>query len=170
MDAKLVFAGTGGQGIVFLTRLIGGLLTKKGLHVISTENHGMATRGGSVTAFMKIGNFHSPLMLYHDADIGVVLHPDEFPKVELYCKPDALIIGYGIENKGLDVKPLIERHGFHPRAANMIIAGIILGLFNIISKEAIEYLSSLKKDSEENIKALKMGFEEAKNAHVSTTP
>ena len=170
MEKKLVFAGTGGQGIVFLTRLIGGILTQKGLHVISTENHGMATRGGSVMAFMKVGCFHSPMMLYNDADIGIVLHPDELPKVELYTSPNALILGYGIGERGIDVKPVVERENLHPKTANMIIAGMLLSLFDVSLEEAVEYLNSLKKANEQNITALKIGFEEAKDAYVSTTP
>ncbi len=169
MDCKLVFAGVGGQGIVFLTRLIGGILVDKGHHVISTENHGMATRGGSVLAFMKIGNYHSPLILHHNADVGVVLHPDELEKVKLYCKENAKILGYSV-NEGQDVKPVIERHKLHPRVANIYIAGLILKDLGITESEIANFLKRLGKDTEENLFALKLSYSEETHAHVPTSP
>jgi indolepyruvate ferredoxin oxidoreductase beta subunit len=42
---QMILCGRGGQGIVFLTRLLGDIATQKGLNVISSETHGMAVRG-----------------------------------------------------------------------------------------------------------------------------
>lgn len=54
---ELVICGRGGQGVVFLTRLIGELVTEKGLDVVSSETHGMAVRGGSINSHLRIGSF-----------------------------------------------------------------------------------------------------------------
>ena len=54
---QMILCGRGGQGIVFLTRLLGDIATQKSLNVISSETHGMAVRGGSVNSHLKIGPF-----------------------------------------------------------------------------------------------------------------
>ena len=55
--SELILCGRGGQGIVFLTRLIGDIVTAKGLDVISSETHGMAVRGGSINSHLRIGPY-----------------------------------------------------------------------------------------------------------------
>ncbi|MGD9819815.1 MAG: 2-oxoacid:acceptor oxidoreductase family protein, partial [Desulfomonilaceae bacterium] len=55
--SQIVLCGRGGQGVVFLTRLIGDISTSKGLNVISAETHGMAVRGGSINSCVKIGDY-----------------------------------------------------------------------------------------------------------------
>jgi indolepyruvate ferredoxin oxidoreductase beta subunit len=65
---QMILCGRGGQGIVFLTRLLGDIATRKGLDVISSETHGMAVRGGSINSHLKIGSFSSPLVRWGHAD------------------------------------------------------------------------------------------------------
>lgn len=65
---QMILCGRGGQGIVFLTRLLGDIATQKGLRVISSETHGMAVRGGSINSHLKIGDFESPLIRFGHAD------------------------------------------------------------------------------------------------------
>jgi indolepyruvate ferredoxin oxidoreductase, beta subunit len=65
---QMILCGRGGQGIVFLTRLLGDIATHKGLDVISSETHGMAVRGGSINSHLKIGSFSSPLVRWGHAD------------------------------------------------------------------------------------------------------
>ncbi len=167
MDVKLVFAGAGGQGIVLLTRLLGTVLTEKGFNVISTETHGMATRGGSVVSFMKVGNYHCPLILPKTADIGVLLHPDESDKIEAYCREDALVVGYNLPVEGIDVKGLMEKEGLFPRVANMVVAGLLLRLLGAELEDGLKFLKSLGKDKDYNVKALTIGYQEAKDGYVS---
>ncbi len=169
MDHKLVFAGVGGQGIVLATRLIGTALTLKGIPVISTENHGMATRGGSVLAFMKVGNYNSPLILYEEADIAVILHPDEYQNAAVYTNPDTFVVGYNTPKSTVDIKETMERCSVHPRRANVVAAGLVLKHMGIDEETALSALSILNKASQENIKAIKVAYREVSHAHVSAT-
>ena len=172
MDTKIVFCGVGGQGIILLTRFIGEVLTKSGFKVISTESHGMATRGGSVISFMKIGNFKSPLIKASDADIAVVLHPDELDRALFYAKKDALLIGSNLKKQNLGVKvvelsKIMENAGINKKFSNMVCAGILLNIFNVNIEDAIKSLEETGKAYPENIKALKIGY--AEGIHVPAT-
>ena len=69
MDLQMVIAGLGGEGIIFMTRVLVEGLYRSGYPVISTETHGMAMRGGSVISQVKIGDHQSPLIRYGEADI-----------------------------------------------------------------------------------------------------
>jgi indolepyruvate ferredoxin oxidoreductase beta subunit len=48
-----------------------------GFDIIGSETHGMAQRGGSVVAHLKIGDAKSPLVRRGCADILYCVHPDE---------------------------------------------------------------------------------------------
>ena len=65
--------GTGGQGILLLARALAEIAVRRGCPVISSETHGMAMRGGTVTANLKIGDFASPLIPAGSADILIGL-------------------------------------------------------------------------------------------------
>ena len=172
MNKKMVFSGTGGQGIVLLTRILGELLTQEGHKVISTETHGMATRGGSVVSFMKIGCFYSPLIKRKEADIGVVLHPDELPKTLFYMKDNGTILGYKIgdyENyHTINLEKIMEEENIPLKSANMVALGILLKIFHLNNKKALDLLKHIRKDTSENIKALMAGYM-WEGSHVSTS-
>jgi indolepyruvate ferredoxin oxidoreductase beta subunit len=77
MRVQIVMAGIGGQGILFLSKIFSHLGLKLGQNVLGSETHGMSQRGGSVTAFIKIGEFHSPLIRTGSADFLFSLECDE---------------------------------------------------------------------------------------------
>ncbi|HQP31085.1 MAG TPA: 2-oxoacid:acceptor oxidoreductase family protein, partial [Deltaproteobacteria bacterium] len=69
--------GTGGQGILLLARALAEIAVQRGCPVISSETHGMAMRGGTVTANLKIGGYASPLIPAGSADILIGLDAAE---------------------------------------------------------------------------------------------
>jgi indolepyruvate ferredoxin oxidoreductase, beta subunit len=89
---ELVICGRGGQGVVFLTRLIGELVTEKGLDVVSSETHGMAVRGGSINSHLRIGSFCSPLIRPGHADFLLSLDPSETANNNHYLKSSGLTV------------------------------------------------------------------------------
>ncbi len=102
---EIILCGRGGQGIVFLTRLIGDIATEQGLGVISSETHGMAVRGGSINSHLRIGPFYSPLIREGHADVLVSLDPAETPNNAHYLKPGALTV----ENSPGPDEPSVRR-------------------------------------------------------------
>ncbi|MDF1536846.1 MAG: indolepyruvate oxidoreductase subunit beta [bacterium] len=73
----IVLAGRGGQGVIFLSRVMGLAALGQGLGVRTTETHGMAMRGGSVQCFVRIGDVYGPLFRMGSGDLLMVLHPAE---------------------------------------------------------------------------------------------
>ncbi len=59
---QIVISGVGGQGVLFITRLLAEVAIAKGLPVFTSETHGMAQRGGTVISHLKVGEFTSPLI------------------------------------------------------------------------------------------------------------
>lgn len=78
-DVQIIICGRGGQGILFLTRLLDEVALSLGQDVISSETHGMAVRGGSVASYIKIGNFNSPLIRSGQGDVLLALSESELP-------------------------------------------------------------------------------------------
>lgn len=65
---QLIISGVGGQGVLFITRLLAEAAINRGLAVITSETHGMAQRGGTVVSHLKVGSFDSPLIRPGQAD------------------------------------------------------------------------------------------------------
>ncbi len=102
---EMIICGRGGQGIVFLTRQMGQILTNKGINVISSETHGMAVRGGSINSHLRIGDFSSPLIRAGHAHYLVSLDPSETRNNRHFLSGDGVII----ENAPTPDEPGIRR-------------------------------------------------------------
>lgn len=75
---NLILAGLGGQGVIFITRLLARTAAAIGQPVIASEVHGMSQRGGSVISHLKIGgNSEAPLIRRGTADLLLALESDE---------------------------------------------------------------------------------------------
>lgn len=76
ISQQLILSGVGGQGILFITRLLAETAIAKGLPVMTSETHGMAQRGGIVVSHLKVGSFSSPLVQPGRADGLIALKPE----------------------------------------------------------------------------------------------
>ena len=74
---RVVFAGTGGQGVITAARLLTEFFAGRGNQVVSGQLHGMAQRGGSVQASVMIDCGISPVMSAGTADCVVGFEPVE---------------------------------------------------------------------------------------------
>ena len=90
MKQQIILSGLGGQGVLFITRVIAEAAVLKGLEVLTSETHGMAMRGGTVISHVKIGDFSSPLIRAGRADIGMFLHPRGFEAHREFVAPCGL--------------------------------------------------------------------------------
>src|SRR5512139_2286717 len=73
MNMQIAITGRGGQGVLFITRILSECALELGLEVIASETHGMAMRGGSVISTLKVGNYRGPLIGSEQADVMLVL-------------------------------------------------------------------------------------------------
>lgn len=70
---QMVVCGLGGQGILFLSRLVGEAARIAGQEAIASETHGMSQRGGAVDSHVKIGPFRGSLVRRGHADVAFAL-------------------------------------------------------------------------------------------------
>jgi indolepyruvate ferredoxin oxidoreductase beta subunit len=79
---QIIISGLGGQGVLFVTRLLADAALAEGRRVFISETHGMAQRGGNVISHLKVGQkdgkepIASPLIRPGRADIILSLHPE----------------------------------------------------------------------------------------------
>ncbi len=84
---QIVISGVGGQGVLFITRLLAEAAIEKGLPVFTSETHGMAQRGGTVISHLKVGKFASPLINPGRADGLIALKAESLTQHGGYLKP-----------------------------------------------------------------------------------
>ena len=115
-NQQIIVSGVGGQGVLFITKLLAETALDLGYSVLISETHGMAQRGGIVISHLKVGmrppesaattsdtaSMHqpegndltgpgailvSPLIRPGRADVLLALHPDGFRAHAFYLKP-----------------------------------------------------------------------------------
>lgn len=66
---RLLNVGTGGQGVIRATEILGWAAVNAGIQVRTAETHGMAQRGGSVLCYMGFGEINGPIFPRGSADV-----------------------------------------------------------------------------------------------------
>lgn len=74
---NVVLCGLGGQGILFMTKILAQAALGKGYDVLGAETHGMAQRGGSVVSHLRLGNVQGSLVETGTARILLALEENE---------------------------------------------------------------------------------------------
>ncbi len=164
--SQIVLCGRGGQGIVFLTRLIGDIATAKGLNVISAETHGMAVRGGSINSCVKIGEYKSSLVRWGKADFLISLDENETENNRHFLKENGMILenstsGSTSETVRIDATGLARELGM-AQLENVVTLGMASTLsgFPLTTDEIRQGLMLDPRDRvrQMNLKALEMGI------------
>ena len=88
MALNIIVCGLGGQGILFVTRILGRFALDSGHDMIGAETHGMAQRGGAVTSHLRLGPVRGSMVRRGTAQILISL--DEY---EAYRNMDFLAEG-----------------------------------------------------------------------------
>jgi len=74
---NIVLCGLGGQGILFMTKVLAQAALRKGWDVLGAETHGMAQRGGSVVSHLRLGRVQNSLVETGTAHVLFALEEDE---------------------------------------------------------------------------------------------
>ena len=134
ISQQLIISGVGGQGVLFVTRLLAEAAINKGLPVFTSETHGMAQRGGTVLSHFKVGEFLSPLIRPMQADGLLALKAENLVAHRNFLRPD----GWSITNASNDIdipKDLTVLHVDadsiaqaiqNAKAVNLIVLGFAL--------------------------------------------
>ncbi|MDR0866936.1 MAG: indolepyruvate oxidoreductase subunit beta [Planctomycetota bacterium] len=93
MTTSIILAGVGGQGILLAGTLVARAAMSAGLAVKTNETHGMAQRGGAVTAHVRYGKeVHSPLIPLGTATALAALECLEVLRAGEYLAPDGKVV------------------------------------------------------------------------------
>ncbi len=131
IQQQIVISGVGGQGVLFVTRLLAEAAIDKGLEVFTSETHGMAQRGGTVLSHLKVGGFASPLIRPMQADGLLALKMENISQHHFFLKKEGWIV---VNHPGGDmddiVNPVYSVNADSlavkiddPRAVNLIMLG-----------------------------------------------
>jgi len=133
---QLIISGVGGQGVLFVTRLLAEAAINRGLAVFTSETHGMAQRGGTVLSHLKVGDFASPLIRPAQAHGLLVLKAENLAQHGAFLKDGGWVIVNGesdIKNHhrmpldAVDADTLAQEIG-NPKAVNLIVLGFALAM------------------------------------------
>ena len=174
LEQQLIISGVGGQGVLFITRLLAEAAIRKGHPVLTAETHGMAQRGGTVISHLKIGPFTSPMIRPAQADGLLALKEDNFLQHGIYLRND----GWTVVNR--PACSVIEIPGTaycadadaiaceldSPRSVNLVLLGAAFGMkahtlfcsIEDIQTVLTERLGDKKNLLEASLRALETGF------------
>jgi indolepyruvate ferredoxin oxidoreductase, beta subunit len=93
MTYNVLIVGVGGQGVLLASRVIGEAAMREGQDVVMSEVHGMAQRGGSVSAVVRFGQgVLSPLVPKAGADLILGFEPVETYRALVYAKQGTVVV------------------------------------------------------------------------------
>jgi indolepyruvate ferredoxin oxidoreductase beta subunit len=100
MTYNVLIVGVGGQGVLLASRAIGEAAMRECQEVVMSEVHGMAQRGGSVSAAVRFGKGAlSPLVPKAGADLILGFEPVETYRALTYAKQGTVVV--------TDVNPIV---------------------------------------------------------------
>ncbi len=135
MKQQIIVSGMGGQGVLFVTKIIADASVAMGHETFTSETHGMAQRGGSVISFVKTGNFKSPLVRRGQGDLGLFLHAGNLEVHGNLLKKEAdffvnsprpLSGGYSANISSIDASAIARKLG-SPVYTNLVVLGLAAG-------------------------------------------
>jgi len=183
MKVQIILAGIGGQGILFMYKILAELGLKSDLDVIGSETHGMSQRGGSVIAHLKLGKFSSPMIREGTADFVYALEKNEAYRALRFIKQGGVCFvnlserehfNEKVLNHLKEKKVIFKTYDAHLaasqigalKASNIALIGYSVGtgLFPFRYEYVKEVIASISKtgDVKFNLKILKAGWEEGK--------
>ena len=88
---RILIAGTGGQGVLTVARLLCDCFVERRHNVVSGQLHGMAQRGGSVQSSVMIDCGISPVVANGRADFVLGFEPVETARALPLISPDTVV-------------------------------------------------------------------------------
>ena len=164
MKQQIIVSGIGGQGVLFLTRVIAQAAVERDIPVLTAETHGMAQRGGTVLSTIKVGEFASPLIRTGQADVGLLLWEDNLPVHKNLLKyAGHLLVNSKNPGKGLRINASAHaRRLGNPVLANLVLLGFAVqqGVLFCTAEDCAAAIRSLAPEQfvDQNLAAFQIGL------------
>jgi len=172
---EIIFAGFGGQGIMFMGKAIAYAAMNEGKHITWIPSYGAEVRGGTAYAMVIVSDEAIASPLIKEPTICIAMNGPSFRKYESRVKAKGLlimnksIIDTEARRKDIEVLniPITElaREAGDYRIGNMVALGALLGKKKIVRLESlINGLKDIVSSSyysllPVNEKAIRKGFE-----------
>lgn len=108
-----VLSGLGGQGILFMGKVLAQAAVSKNINTMGAETHGMAQRGGSVVSHLRLGDVNSSLVRKGTAHFLLALEENEAYRNIHFLHKDAKVYANASTNSfpRQEVKSYFEKIG-----------------------------------------------------------
>ncbi len=177
MEYSIIIAGSGGQGILTLGKLLACAGMNQGLHVTYYPSYGAEVRGGTASCTIKVSDqeIATPIMKY--ADYMLIFNEPSMKKFLSQLKDNSGTLIYNsslihdkyfVKNESQKFYPLsatdIAINEGSDKACNMVMAGYFLKIFNIIDIDCFLYtveesFHKVRKELKDiNLNAFKKGL------------
>ena len=185
MKSDIVLAGVGGQGILTIAAIIGQAAVSQGMQVKQSEVHGMAQRGGSVVAHLRLSSapVKSDLIEPGTAHVVLGMEPMEALRQLPYLSAKGVLLANTTPIRNIGDYPELElilgelrkfprtavmdademaKTAGSPRAANMVLLGAISNFLELpagLLTDAIRKMFARKGEEivQANLKAFDAG-------------
>ncbi|MDD3954417.1 MAG: indolepyruvate oxidoreductase subunit beta [Lentisphaeria bacterium] len=185
MKSDIVLAGVGGQGILTIAAIIGQAAVSQGIQVKQSEVHGMAQRGGSVVAHLRLSSapVKSDLIELGTAHVVLGMEPMEALRQLPYLSAKGVLLANTTPIRNIGDYPELElilgelrkfprtavmdademaKTAGSPRAANMVLLGAISNFLELpagLLTDAIRKMFARKGEEivQANLKAFDAG-------------
>ncbi len=178
---EIIMAGFGGQGILFLGKILAELGMKAGRHVSWIPSYGPEMRGGTANCSVVISESPISSPVVNEPDAVLAMNRPSVARFNPKIKQNGLIIFNSslIEGESMreDLRKMkvpaseIADELGNSKVANLVMAGAYLKFSNVISFEkAVKLLPEIipakrRELSELNVAAFKRGFDAVSEAH-----
>ena len=176
VDQRLKIAGFGGQGLLFLGRLLAEAGMRQNFHVSWLPSYGPEMRGGTANCHVNISTAAIGSPLVSAPTVLISMNKPSLDKFEAEVISGGLIIydsslidrppvRSDVEIIALPATEMADKIG-SAKSANMVALGALLGKTNLLDKDAmIETMKAMTKKAElldVNVRAVEAGFEFAR--------
>ena len=175
-DHRLKVAGFGGQGLLFLGRLLAEAGMRQNFHVSWLPSYGPEMRGGTANCQVNISTTEIGSPLVSAPTVLIAMNRPSLDKFESEVESDGLVLYDSslidrpparddVEVLALPATEIADKLG-SGKAANMVALGALIGKTNLLEKDVlIEAMRARTRKTELldiNVRAVEAGFEFAR--------
>ena len=180
IDHRLKIAGFGGQGLLFLGRLLAEVGMQQNLHVSWLPSYGPEMRGGTANCHVNISTTTISSPLVSAPTVLIAMNKPSLDKFEDEVRSggfilyDSSLIDHpparsDVEVLALPATEIADKLG-NGKSANMVVLGALIGKTNMLEKDAVvEVVRAITKKADLldlNVKAIEAGFAFARESVV----
>lgn len=174
MITKLLFAGSGGQGVLTIGNILGNAAMLENYQVTYLPEYGAAMRGGTANCTICVSDEEIASPVAFSPDIVLSLNqPSVLTFINRLQSGGQLVYNSSIVDSvpvrgDIDIYPVpaseLAQEIGNPRGTNMIILGSLLKLANIIKLETVHQsiemlMGKKKKVVSASVEAVNQGYE-----------